>query len=922
MPLLRLVNVHPGEGRRVFGMFALLGLIIATSYILKPVRSSVFLSQFGAERLPYVYLMVALVLGLVATGFARLSSRTNVTRLFVVAALLFASHIVLFWIALIMDWVWTGFVFYVWVSIFTALMPSLFWLLANYVFYSNEGRRLFPVVMAGGLLGSIAGGALTSLLVPVVGTSGLLLSAGGLLVLIAFLVRWNVAREAERITERRYDLARSERSRAVSDEPTPLALIVRSRYLRLLAALILLAALVSTLVDYQFNVSAEQSFPTRDALTRFFGTFFASINVVAFALQLLVAGRLLGRFGVAAGLVLLPAALFGSSLFVLAMPSLASAALVKACDDGLSNSVNRASVEILYLPVSLALKNRLKAWLDMFVERVSRGLGGLTLLAATSLLSMSASQIGLLVGFLTIPWLVLVVWLNREYVNTFRDSIARRDITDFTSSLTDPASLSVFRQVLAGNDTREILYALELLAGTEDELLLRQAASLTDHPNAEIRRAAFRLLRGAAASPIDQLERRVLDEEPRVAAEAFALYLRVDPDAASRTLDFVIELNDIQRIQAVLDCLEQSETTLSVLVLERIVRDHVYEEKAGARMLAAQALGFLTTPPDALPSWLVSLLGDQDIEVARRAARSAGRLRVIDAFPALVEQLRRPPLRVEARRALARYGPEALDRLSQLLRDDTQEIDLRRALPQAIAEIDQQGGVEVLFDILPQDDQRLHYQAIKGLSKLRSRNPMLRFPRTEVERLVEHERAALLDLARLTASIRRDAPEAQTSHSLLLLVLDERIEFTRERIFRLLGLQYSQDEIASVFNRLAHARPAIRSAALEYLANLLSKSHRRSLLPLLEAQSSFSIYQRGLELTGVRAPAFSEALERLALSTDDWLAACAITVAGDKGLAASLPGLEELRAHESLRVREAVEHAVRPGGGSRDSGRP
>ena len=29
-----------------------------TSYILKPVRSSLFLSQFDYERLPYVYMLV------------------------------------------------------------------------------------------------------------------------------------------------------------------------------------------------------------------------------------------------------------------------------------------------------------------------------------------------------------------------------------------------------------------------------------------------------------------------------------------------------------------------------------------------------------------------------------------------------------------------------------------------------------------------------------------------------------------------------------------------------------------------------------------------------------------------------------------------------------------------------------------------
>ena len=69
--LAKAVDVAPGERRRVGGMFALLGLVITTSYILKPVRSSLFLSQFGSERLPYVYMLVAVVLGVVAALFAR-----------------------------------------------------------------------------------------------------------------------------------------------------------------------------------------------------------------------------------------------------------------------------------------------------------------------------------------------------------------------------------------------------------------------------------------------------------------------------------------------------------------------------------------------------------------------------------------------------------------------------------------------------------------------------------------------------------------------------------------------------------------------------------------------------------------------------------------------------------------------------------
>ena len=152
--------------------------------------------------------------------------------------------------------------------------------------------------------------------------------------------------------------------------------------------------------------SSSRASRAEDALTEFFGTFFAAINVLAFLLQLLVVPRLLSRFGVGSGLVLLPLALTASSVAFLGWPVLLTALLLKTSDDGLSNSVHRASVEVLYLPISLAVKSRLKAWLDMFVERASRGLAGLILLGAGAL-SMSASQLSWIVLVLLLPWISL-----------------------------------------------------------------------------------------------------------------------------------------------------------------------------------------------------------------------------------------------------------------------------------------------------------------------------------------------------------------------------------------------------------------------------------------------------------------------------------------------------------------------------------
>jgi AAA family ATP:ADP antiporter len=885
-------------------MFSLLGLIIATNYILKPVRSALFLSQFGSSLLPYVYIVVAVVLGFVAAAFARFGRSANLPRLIVGLSCFFSSNLILFWLAAISGLRLTGFVFYVWVSIVIALLPSVFWLLANYIFYAHEGRRLFPVVMAGGLSGSILGGVATSLLVPLVGTTGMMLAAGALLLAIALLARLTASRERDRMGERRADLRRQERSRTSPVDESPYRLLARSRYLTMLAALVLLTSLVSTLVDYQFNSVVEKSFATEDALTRFFGAFFAAINVLAFVLQLAFSGRLLSRFGVGAGLLALPLGLLTSSFSFVLLPSLLTAALLKTADDGLSNSMNRASLEVLYLPLALSVKNRLKIWIDLFVERVSRGLGGLFILGATSLGSLTAPELGYAVLVLLVPWILVVLSLRREYVATLRASIARRDISDLDSALRDPASRGVFLQILTGSDPREIVYALSLVQGIGDPEILEEVSRLASHESPQVRAAALRVLDAAPDPvPIADIEKRVWDDDPAAGAEALALWARLEPDRAREAVERLVEHGDTQRIAVVLDCLEGN-PILPDAALQSILARYRSSSSPAGRRVAAKALGFLPPDPQA-EGLLLAFLEDPDVEVARAAALSAGRHLSDGVFQALVHALARRPVRAQARRSLARYGPEAVPKLQERLRDPGLHPAARRAIPRAIAEIEDPRSVEALFRSLPAEDPRLHYQGVKGLARLRAHSPSLRFPRSEADRLLSHERDFLIELARLEASLTRPRVVVE-SHRLLVQVLDERIEYTRERIFRLLGLTYRQDEIASLWNRIVSSPPSVKAAALEYLANLLSRTHRKNLFPVIEQTT---------RLESGRAPEvatlpFEEALRRLLASRDYWIAACAVTLAAELGLAALMPQIERLREHPGAIVREAAVRAL------------
>lgn len=907
--LTKTINVEPGEVRRVAAMFALLALIIGTNYVLKPVRSSLFLTEFGAERLPYAYMLIAFTLGIVATAFSRILPRFRLDRLFMGTALFFAASLLVFWAAMLAGLRYTAFVFYVWVSIIMILMPSLFWLLANYVFYSNEARRLFGTVTAGGLLGSIVGGGVTSTLADVAGTTGLLPIGAIVLVVIALLVGRIRRMERERLTERATELEGRERRKLAQADRSPLALITGSRYLSLLSILLAVTTVTSTLVDYQFSAIAEESFRARDALTGFFGSFFASVNVIAFVLQLAVAGRILSRLGVGAGLALLPTALLTSSLGFYLFPVLSTAALVKLSDDGLSNSINRSSVEILFLPVPLEVKNRTKAWLDIFVERTSRGIGGVLILVFTKLLALTTSQLSLIVLALVAPWIALTFLLRREYVKAFRSSLARRDIdvSSLTSDVQDPQTRKVLEQILAGSDEKQILYALELLHGSTDETFIEPVKKLADHPSKDVKTATLRML-GAFPEPpfLPHAAALAADEDPVLSAEAMSLLVRTKPvEGIARVADLLVS-GDVEHIHAVLDTLGRIPGMLEEFLDEAFVRRYAHSENPEERALASRAIGFQRDNL-AIHLLLPDLLNDPSPQVARAAAEAAGRLRQDWLVALLVNQLRRRPLRASARRALARFAEVGEEVVLGLLEDPTQDRQLLRALPRVLVEFPEQRTVHRLLGCLPQEDLLFHHQILKALGKLHTRHSHLRLPGKEIERVIRDDARRYADFAGKFTVVHQGAPSPDNeAHRLLSRALDERLDLMRENLFRALGLIYPSADIFNAWNGVVNGRPAVRAAALEFLGNVLSHEHWSQVLPLIQGSSWKEVYEKGAELFELPRIEHPGVLVELILGADPWLAACAATAAGELRAPELRETLRAVEDHPIPVVREAA----------------
>ena len=60
-----------------------------------------------------------------------------------------------------------------------------------------------------------------------------------------------------------------------------------------------------------------------------------------------------------------------------------SGSIVRLTEASTRYTLNRTGMELLYMPLSRELRNRVKAFIDISVDRLSRGLGGVLLLLLT-----------------------------------------------------------------------------------------------------------------------------------------------------------------------------------------------------------------------------------------------------------------------------------------------------------------------------------------------------------------------------------------------------------------------------------------------------------------------------------------------------------------------------------------------------------
>jgi AAA family ATP:ADP antiporter len=360
----------------------------------------------------------------------RLSARTNQFTLITGTILLFMGGGMFLWWASRHSWHPLSILYYIWANTSGVILTAQVWTLATSLFPTNQARRMFPVMCSGGILGSTLGGMFAAAEAKRMGTNNLIVVP--VILLAGCLCIVEILRQLYRKSSRSLRLRNrpSKRQTRVGDV---LRITVRTRYLRLIASLLSLSAIVTLIVDFQFKIIIQQVYQDRDVLTAFFGSFYAYVGCFSFVLQLFAGSRIFNRFGLRVALLFLPMTLLGGTVALLAYPAMLWTGLfLKGSDGILRTSIDKSTMEMLYIPVPQSLKVQVKAVIDVMISRFSDGAGGVLLLALTQLLGFGLYGVGVVNGILLILW----IWVARETRQEYQHTLEKTAPTPSRQTVT------------------------------------------------------------------------------------------------------------------------------------------------------------------------------------------------------------------------------------------------------------------------------------------------------------------------------------------------------------------------------------------------------------------------------------------------------------------------------------------------------
>ena len=898
------VDIRPDEERTVALMFAYAFAAMTAHNLVQPATRSTFISDLGAENIPYVLLATGVLIGFVMQLYTWVGGKLPERWALPIIQLGLGGMLLAFFVLLGRDAFWASSAFYLFGQILGALLLSQFWTLANEVYDPRQARRLFGFIGGGASLGGMAGSGTAALVSGRVGTSSLLLLSAGALVVAAGVVVIILRHEPT--------VTLSTRQTESTDGGKPVDtwnLIRNSPNLPRITLLISFAAIAAVLVDQQLSMAAEQFFgDDADAVTSFLASARFLLSAVALAIQMLLIKQIYRLLGVGFALLMLPVSLGLTASLILVSGALWAPTLASVVDRSIRYTVDRTTREIFFLPLESSVRLRVKSFIDVTGDRIARGVGAVVVLVVIQGFGLQWPQLSIVTLALVAVWFGLAFRARDQYVAAIRQGLETQVMkaTDVRVGVADLTTVEALLEELAHPDERRVLYAIDVLESLDKHNLVTPL--LLHHESPSVRARAVRVMGESRADlPMPwhaMIQRMVDDVDPEVRTNAILTLARVkNQDATKLARELMKEAETTPRMAisaaAVLAVSgDTADLATARSALTRLTTD-TGVPAASTRREVAKALRVIDDPE--IKQLLLVLLQDEDADVAEEAMRSLRAMRPLDPLfvPTLVSLLGDRRLKSGARDAIVAYGQPVLPLLHQVLVDSREDLWVRRHIPATVARIPCQQSMDLLVEVLHDSDRFLRDKAIAGMEALLRRDATLSYPREPIDGMLIQETQTYFEcLTRRHGVFDRGG---MPTESLLAQVLTEKMERAVDRSYRLLTLLHSWKDVATVRWAIERGNAVTRARAFEFLDNILATHLRQSVLPMLEDLPLEEKVERGHRVRRTHPESLEDSMLSLINDTDEVVAAAAIDLVRSERLWNLSSDVEHVLAHRDVR---------------------
>ena len=418
-----ILDVRKGELGKTAGMFLWFFIVIAAYWFLKPTREALTVGILGADSIPTLKFIVALVSAVVVVAYSLVLPYLSRERLAYIVIGSFIWLMIFFWYFFTYhsEVKLLYYSFYVFLDLFNTVNVALFWTFLADIMKTGSAKRLYGLIGGGGVIGGFFGATTCWSVIKFVEPAQMLVYvaiAYSSVLAIIYLVSRHVDREPGAVTG---VIAQKGKSR-LHDALEGARTVFSSRYFLGICAILAFYELVSTVNYVVFNKGVELFIMPevgKEGLGDFYSKFYLILNIVSVSIQLLLTSFIIRRLGMVAALLALPVVLGGLSVAFLAVPVFVLVGGIYLVDNSLNYSINQTSREMLFIPVPRKDKYATLAFTDMFVLRMAKATGAaLSLLLPYLLVIDSLSSLRFYM-LMTLPamalWGLIAFYLGRHF---------------------------------------------------------------------------------------------------------------------------------------------------------------------------------------------------------------------------------------------------------------------------------------------------------------------------------------------------------------------------------------------------------------------------------------------------------------------------------------------------------------------------